>query len=101
MTVRTPLAPCSMASHSSAKSQNCHSGEAHLPATAEADAGNAFADHEVGEQVAEDQHDQYYAGEAHEQPCQLLEAAVRLRSALVLLGSMRWLRGAGIETLMA
>src|SRR5690606_29371619 len=33
MMVRTPLVPCSRASHSMARSQICQNGSAHLPAT--------------------------------------------------------------------
>src|SRR5687768_6672927 len=33
MIVRIPLVPCSIASHSISRSQTCHSGLAHLPAT--------------------------------------------------------------------
>src|SRR6476469_7097906 len=33
MMVRTPLVPCSIASHSMARSQTCQNGSAHLPAT--------------------------------------------------------------------
>ena len=33
MTVRTPFEPCSMASHSSSRSQTCQNGVDHLPPT--------------------------------------------------------------------